>query len=127
VGAWAGLSLGERFPVHLRLGAGALIGSAGDARTFNPSEVVTLEAGSSAGATFFSINPEVRAALPLGRHWEISAGLEAMVLIGLSTPKWSSTLEVELAGQLLGRFDPDAMAGRVLVLIAPGLGARYIF
>lgn len=127
VGAWAGFSFGERFPIHLRLGAGALIGSAGDARTFDPSEVVTFEAGSSASANFFSMSPEVRAAIPIGDHVEISAGLEAMVLIGLSTPKWDEALEVELAGSQLGTFGPEALAGRVLVLFAPGVGVKYIF
>lgn len=132
-GVWAGLSLGERFPVRLRLGAGAVAGSIIDSRTgaiAKPHEALGRR-GISRSANFFWTAPEVRIAFPIGAHFEISAGIEALVLVSFSPPRWQKDTEENLyvyAGSRgAAQFPADEIIGRAMLLIAPGVGARYSF
>src|SRR5262249_42295114 len=88
-GAHASYHFGESVPVLLRLGVGAMLGQVRDER----SGRFTTRAGTTyntyprvdfPSATYFYIDPEVRAGLRLGQHIELSAGVQALMLLALS-------------------------------------------
>lgn len=132
VGAWAGLSWGERVRVQVHLGGGALLGSAGDQRsgTF-PSSAGDSEAlslvGDAFSAVFAFVAPGVRAGLSLGRGIELHAGLELPVLFAVKRPSWDASRQAVTSREGLVRFDAEPFTGAVIVAFAPGLGARYAF
>jgi hypothetical protein len=138
-----------RISLRSRLGAGALLGSASDTRSG------TFRSGGGAGAcrapatasdgtgdpdcfsigpaidapsaSFFYVDPEVRVGFRIGRHVELSAGVEGIFLFGLSSPRWSTALGVSAAKDGYGTFRHATLAGSFLAVITPGLGARYDF
>jgi hypothetical protein len=84
-------------------------------------------------ARLFYMAPEVRVGLPLSRHVEVSLGLSLPILISPSLVRWgppSSREEehwINAGSDGIGTFKADVLLGRVLVLFAPGVGARYDF
>ncbi|WP_437757169.1 PEGA domain-containing protein [Sorangium sp. So ce1389] len=131
-GAWVGLTVGERLPLHLRLGAGALLGTVLDTRTgeFRASDerVYRLDpVMERRDVAFFHLTPEVRAGLPLGRGVQLTAGVAVPVLFSLWQPRWAATHEVRAGSDGFGTFGDDTLVGAVLVAFAPGIGARYDF
>ncbi|WP_437308228.1 PEGA domain-containing protein [Sorangium sp. So ce388] len=131
-GAWVGLTVGERFPLHLRLGAGALLGTVLDTRTgeFEASDerVYRLRpALEQHDAAFFQVTPEVRAGFPLGRGVQLTAGVAVPVLFSLWQPRWVATHQVRAGGDGFGTFGDDTLVGAVVVALAPGIGARFDF
>ncbi|KYF78443.1 hypothetical protein BE17_18175, partial [Sorangium cellulosum] len=137
VGGWAGLSLGERPRLSMRLGAGALLGAVRDERsgTFTSSSNFEFDVDPTAArdaASFFAMTPEVRAGLRVGEHLELTAGLAAAVLVRLKEPVWTNPSQgvygrIDAERGFFGRFEEESLAGEVLVAIAPGIGARYTF
>jgi hypothetical protein len=135
VGAWAGYTLGERVPLHFRLGAGALVGDLLDERAKGsfPTSHETLRPaplGARFTASFLCVTPEVRVGWAIGRHVVLQAGVAVPVLIGLRVPRWDRTQSFRTGSGVAGQFapnPPDALAGRVVPAIDPGLGARYDF
>ena len=86
----------------LRLGAGALLGSVRDQRSGSattkerglagmttPAIPFTFTVTESPAARYVYIAPEVRLGVRLGKHFEISAGVQALILVALSDAKWS--------------------------------------
>ncbi|WP_437671880.1 PEGA domain-containing protein [Sorangium sp. So ce131] len=131
-GAWAGVALGERPSLHLRLGAGALAGSIGDRRTGTFSSRTGSSygvgpVGDAPAATFVYVAPEVRIGLWSGEHAQLTAGLEGLLLVALSRPRWKATRLVDAAEDGAATFAGDDLAGRVLLGFAPGVGASYVF
>ena len=126
VGPWASYVFGERFPVRLRLGAGALLGSLLDERT-GAFGGYGIGAAQAQTATSVYVAPEVRVAYRLGKHVEMSAGLTALVLVALHLPRWDPTVPVDARADGLAFFGNDALASRAFVVIAPGVGSRYDF
>ncbi|XXY44649.1 kelch repeat-containing protein [Sorangium sp. So ce269] len=136
-GGWAGLSLGERTRLSMRLGAGALLGAVRDERsgTFTSSSQFEFRVDPTAArdaASFFVMTPEVRAGLRFGEHLELTAGVAAAVLVRLKEPVWTNPSQgvygrIDDASGYFGRFEEEPLAGEVLVAIAPGIGARYTF
>jgi hypothetical protein len=132
-GAWAGFSFGSRFPVHLRLGAGALLASVTDTRTgafksqidqqrFNVGPI------SDGGfVPFVYAAPEVRVGLRLGKHVELSLGVEALVLVAPSPTAWNAKREINAGSDGIGTFPADRLIGRGIFVVSPGVGARYDF
>ncbi|WP_437670260.1 PEGA domain-containing protein [Sorangium sp. So ce131] len=132
VGAWVGLTLGERWPLHFRLGVGEMLGTVLDTRTgeFYASDARSYPldpAIEQHDAAFLHVTPEVRIGLPLGRHVELTAGVAAPVLISLTTPQWSEAHGVSAGIDGLGTFGGDALLGPVFMMLAPGIGARFDF
>jgi hypothetical protein len=127
VGAWASYAFGERFPLRLRLGAGALFGSILDERDGTFGSVAVGSYGTAAVANFVYVAPAVRAGFRLAKHVEVSAGVEALVLIGLSQPVWDKRQGIDVGQQGIAYYGADALTGRTFVVIAPGAGARYDF
>ncbi|WP_438023767.1 PEGA domain-containing protein [Sorangium sp. So ce233] len=131
-GAWAGVTLGERPSLHLRLGAGALAGSIGDRRTGTFSSRAGSSyrvgpVGDAPSATFIYIAPEFRVGVRAGEHAQLTAGIEGLLLVGLSRPRWRATRLVDAAEDGAATFAGDDLAGRVLLGLAPGVGVSYAF
>jgi hypothetical protein len=137
-GAWVGYTLGERLPLHLRLGAGVLAGDFLDERssgafagTLKPSDMPlsfsTPHLASRYTAVFLYATPEARVGWPIGRHVVLQAAVAVPVLIGLVVPTWDVTQSFRTRSVVSGQFLGEALIGRVVVAIAPGLGARYDF
>lgn len=134
-GVFAGLRLREGSPaVHLRLGAGALIGSVSDTRTgtflTTKTPATTYRVGpvvQSTSAASVYLAPELRVGLPLSRHLELSAGLEMLLLFSVSTPTWDEAHRINASADGEGHFAADALTESVLLMITPGVGARYDF
>ncbi|AUX45253.1 hypothetical protein SOCE26_067340 [Sorangium cellulosum] len=131
-GAWVGFTLGERWPLHFRLGVGEMLGTVLDTRTgeFYASNARSYRLDPSIeqhDAAFIHVTPEVRIGLPLGRHVELTAGVAAPVLINLTRPQWSEAHGVSAGIDGLGTFRSDALLGDVLLMLAPGIGARFDF
>jgi hypothetical protein len=136
VGASAQYHKGETWPLLLRLGAGAILGSVKDERagtmtnSFNEPYAVSMQR--SASATYLYVAPEVRIGRRFGSHLELNVGAEVMLLAALSQPKWNdqqtvltSTTPAHTDGT--GTFGEDSMMGSFMVLVAPGVGVRYEF
>jgi hypothetical protein len=145
-GGWASFrTAAERFPLRLRLGAGALIGSVSDTRSgvfrsggakgaCSASASMSDQGCFSIGpaihapsASFFYVAPEVRVGFRLGGHIEVSVGVEGLLLFGLSSPSWDETLGIFGARDGYATFPKDTLAGSFIGVILPGLGARYDF
>jgi hypothetical protein len=129
-GAWAGFSLGVPFPIHLRLGAGALLGSASDTRTAGAASSRIEPTGEANPLRGVYVAPELRVGLAVGRRVEVDAGVAMLAAFLPSAPKWGARHEVifDGAGGLreYGTFTDETFAGPILA-IAPGIGARYAF
>jgi hypothetical protein len=132
-GLWAGYSVGERFVFHGRLGAGALLASFGDTRsgTFTPQRPgPRYSLGPLLATSFLPFvygAPEVRAGMRFGEHVELSLGVEALVLVALSQPSWDPTRQLNAGADGIGTLPSERLVGRVVFMVAPGLGARYDF
>jgi hypothetical protein len=137
LGASAQFHKGEQWPVLLRLGAGVLLGSLRDERagslTNSLSERYHVSLQKSATASFLYVAPEVRIGRRFGAHLELSVGTEILLMTALSKPKWNDApgvLTTNVSGKQgdgVGTFGNDTLAGSFMVLVAPGLGARYDF
>lgn len=130
LGIWVGKRFGERPFLDLRLGAGALLGSTSDVRAWIKNATV----GNSdppfreepLGA-FLYLDPEVRVGVHLGEHLSLAVGLEALVLLAVAAPAWPG--ERVFSDSRYGdiTFDPETLAGPVVLTLLPGVSARYTF
>lgn len=137
VGAFAGIRIGDRFPLTFRLGAGVLLGTVSDRRTGTfttvaranvPAAKYDVSVGETPSLNALSLTPEARLGFKVGDHLELSVGAEAMVLIAFSQPAWDPDKgKVLAATDGEGRFGAETLTGKVMVAVVPGLGARYEF
>jgi len=124
---------GEKMPLLLRVGLGVLLGSASDRRTgaFTPAGGTLTPVAASRttdDAAFLYVAPEARLGYRIGERLELSAGLELMVLVGLSKARWDTQgSSVLLGNQGLAGYDNQTLVGSTLLLVNPGVGARYEF
>ena len=125
-------TLGERMPLTLRIGLGALLANATDRRSgeFTPAggapfTVDTVK--TSVDVPHLYIAPEVRVGYRLGDHLEVSAGIEIMVLVALKDARWDQANGVVLGNQGLAGYDNQTLFGSTLLLVNPGVGARFDF
>lgn len=145
VGPSAEYHRGEAFTLTGRLGVGVFLGWAKDQRTGTAStnerddpnsnkhyaaETYTFDATESPQARYLYVAPELRLGWRLADRFELGAGIRALVLVGLTQPKWADESPVFPGarfnvGQL--RFGEDALAGRTLLALSPGLSARFDF
>ncbi|EYF02895.1 PEGA domain-containing protein [Chondromyces apiculatus] len=132
-GAWAGLTLETWLPIHVRLGAGTLLGTMRDARRGTLPEDGDRGAKGFGDLTevhdarYFYLEPEVRLGLKLGEHVALNAGLGAFVLFAFTRPTWDETHAFDGGEHGYATFDAEALTGQIVVALAPGLGARYDF
>jgi hypothetical protein len=125
-------TFGERFPLLLRVGVGAFLASATDRRSgdFTPAGGTSLHvdtAKTSVAVPHLYIAPEARVGYRLGSRLELSAGVEVMVLVALEQARWDRTNGVVLGNQGLAGYDSQALFGSTVLLVNPGVGARFDF
>jgi hypothetical protein len=135
LGASAGLRLGARFPVDLRLGAGALLGAVSDHRSGHfttverpdkPATAYAVDVTQSPLLAAIYVAPEIRVGLRLGRSLELSFGIRTLVLFTPAPPSWSPrAAHVVAAGDGLATFPEEKLSSPVVVAITPGLCLRY--
>jgi hypothetical protein len=136
---------GNAWPVTLRVGVGVLLGSIHDARTGQfeamkatnaADSTYSVSASDTPLATFLYAAPEVRIGRRIGDHFELSVGVQAMLLAALNQAVWSDNGEIPLAPQLagstarhegIGGFAPDPLVGSFLLVVAPSVGAHLEF
>ena len=128
---------GDVWPVLLRLGVGVVIGSVNDSRagtfTNSKSETYHVSLQNSASAIYLYVAPEVRIGRRFGEHFELSLGVEVLLMPAISQPKWNYGKNVlttnipNTQGDGTGDFGAAATTGSFMVLVTPGLGARYEF
>jgi hypothetical protein len=130
-GAWGQITFGDSVPFHLRLGAGALVGSASDSRTGTllstpPAPLAPATETHAFHAGY--IAPEIRLGLALGPHAELSLGIDMLLAFNVSPPTWSSTRTIAvLPAGPVGRYPSEVYSSTMIVTFSPALGARYDF
>lgn len=132
LGATVGVHFGDRVPVAFRLGAGALIGSMRDERTgkfktTGGASYETFAVAAAPAARYFLLDPEARVGLRFAKHFEASIGVQALVLIAITQPKWDERVEVGASTDGIGTYPADTLSGSVVLMLAPGANLRYDF
>jgi len=135
LGAAAQYHRGEEWPLTLRLAAGVMFGSLNDSRsgtfTNTTNERYSVSASESAAATYFYVAPEVRIGRYLTKSFEVNLGAEVLLMAALAQPRWRDQTGVVTSngarGDGLASFGERTTAGSFLVMVAPGIGARYTF
>jgi hypothetical protein len=147
IGASAFFHQGDEWPITLRFGAGVLLGTARDVRTGTGTnsfgEPFAASVTGSASATYLYAVPEARIGKRFGDHFELSLGVEAMLLASIKQPKFpDSIIQNSVAanpqkidpttgrvnnGDGEGPFAADALSGSLILSIAPSIAARYDF
>lgn len=118
------------WPITLRLGIGAVVGSVSDRRTAAFAGISPIDAEERSGASFLYVRPEARVGRRLGDRLEVSIGVEALLMTALSVPAWNgaSPLVVTAQGRAQEATLPTASLSGAFVLSAiPELGVRYEF
>jgi len=135
---------GDKVPFLLRLGAGALVGQARDER-YGKFELAN-GAGSydvdhaltRALAAYFYADLAVRVGIRIGEHVDLSAGLQGLVMVALSQPKWDSNIELYTGKRPtkaqstpptdgVATYKNDPIMGSVVFGLVPALSFRYAF
>lgn len=128
-----------------RLGVGLLLGWVKDDRDGSAStnerddpnsnrhylaQPYRFDVSESPPARYLYVAPEFRLGWRLAERFELSAGVRALLLVGLNEPRWGDDDPVFPGdsfnvGQL--RFGSDTLTGRTLLVVSPGLAARLDF
>jgi hypothetical protein len=124
--------IGDRFPVLLRLGAGALIGKIRDERqgTFTDSthaSYKTFPVADSESATYVYVEPEVRFGVRLADHWDLTAGAQLLLLIATKSPTWNGAIQVGAGADGVGNYASEALLGQFAFVVLPSVNVRYDF
>jgi hypothetical protein len=83
--------------------------------------------GDAAFAAFAYLDPELRAGLRVNERVEVSAGLGALVLVGITRPAWDREHRIGASRDGAALFDAERLMGPVALALAPGIAARYDF
>jgi hypothetical protein len=145
VGPSAEYHRGESLTLTGRLGLGVFLGWAKDERSGSAStnerddpnsnehylaQTYSFDASESPQARYLYVAPEFRLGWRFADRFELSAGVRALILVGLTEPVWADESPV-FPGESFNvgplRFGADTLAGRSLLVVSPGLGARFDF
>lgn len=139
LGASAGLSRGQTVRLRVSLGAGAFIGSASDRRQGQattserpgvPSQDIEFDVTEVPSAKYLFVAPELRAGLRLSSHWELSAGIGAWILLGISDVNWQDDHPPSYPNSV-GQVNfnsggaPQSIVGRTMIFLAPELALKW--
>ena len=130
-GVTAGYHVGERFPALFRLNAGVLVGQLRDERAGSfrsadgSSSIATYPVVDFPTATYFFVDPEIRLGARFARHFEVSAGVQLLMLIAVNQPKWDQTIQLAAGPDGIGTYPADALTGGFVLMVAPGVSLRY--
>jgi hypothetical protein len=144
VGPSAEYHRGEALTFTGRLGVGVFLGWAKDKRNGSastverddasgnhlPAQIYDFDVSESPQARYLYVAPEFRLGWRFADRFELSAGVRALILVGLSQPTWADENPVYpgdsfKVGEL--SFGADTLAGRTILVVSPGLGARFDF
>ncbi len=149
LGASVARTVGERFPVTFRLGAGGFFGSVQDDRSgdykttlrdvpdpTDPTQTIekrsvgyTVERVSQTQAALGAyLAPEIRAGLRVSQRLDVALSVGALVLFLPKRPAWvpdQGYVQAGTDGQ--GKYDRDTLTGSVILTVSPGLVATYRF
>ena len=132
-GATVGYHVGERFPALFRLGAGVLVGQLRDERSGSfrsidgSSTINTYPVADFPAATYFFLDPEVRLGARFAEHFEVSVGVQLLMLIAVNQPKWDQTIQLAADPDGIGTYPAEALTGGFVLMVAPGASLRYAF
>lgn len=122
---------GEGFPVLLRAGAGVLVGQVRDERKGRfVSGDTEYESGlvlDRQTAIYGYVDLEPKVGIRLGKSMDLSAGVQVLLLIGISQPKWTQTIEADAGPDGRGTYRGEPIMGPFLVGFAPTVSYRYEF
>jgi len=145
VGASAGIRIGKKWPLSLRLGAGAFFGArfrdhrVGTFQTVAQTvgtemfsaETYSVDMTQYASTTALYVEPNVQMAFPLAERLHLQAGIDALILVSpQSVPTWSNadpTSRVRAGSTGQAVFPEQPLMGSVLVFVAPEVSLRYEF
>lgn len=88
--------------------------------------VPAIAANPVPAATYVYLAPEVRVGMRFANHFEVSAGIEALILKSVKQPVWPDP-QVATSTDGVGVFGAQVLAGSTIFVLVPGLGARYDF
>lgn len=124
----------DKMPLTLRVGVGALLANATDRRTAEMPDgpggptVNVAATKSSADLVFLYVAPEARLGYRITSNIEVSAGVDVMLMVGLGKAAWDLSQAVVLGRQGLATYAEErSMFGSTLLLVNPGVGARFEF
>lgn len=124
----------EKIPLTFRVGVGALLANATDRRTAEMPDgpggptVEVAATRSSADVVFLYVAPEARLGYRLTSNIEVSAGVDVMLMVGLGDAKWALSQTTVLGRQGLASYAEErSIFGSTLLLVNPGVGARFEF
>ncbi len=122
---------GDKIPVLFRLGVGAMVGQLRDERkgtfTAGATQVTAFPVVDFPMATAIYIDPEVRVGLRLGDHVDLSAGVQALMLVAIKQPTWDDTIEIDAGPGGIGGYRADPLMGQFVLMLAPTVSFRYDF
>jgi len=132
IGGSAQLHSGEKIPLTFRLGVGALLANAADRRSGDFSDggatVSVATTRTTSDLVYLYVAPEARIGYRIASGVEINAGVDVMLMVGLGNAKWDTAQGVVLGKQGLATYDADkSYFGGTLLLVNPGVGARFDF
>jgi hypothetical protein len=125
-------AVGERWPLTLRLSAGALIGAVSDERTgtFLDSREASYDVSATQHprAVYFYLGPEVSIGYRATERVETSIGAKLLVMTALTRPTWNGETLV-YAGETDrgGVFSEAHLSGAIVFALLPGLAVSYAF
>ncbi|MDI1447057.1 PEGA domain-containing protein [Polyangium sp. 6x1] len=149
VGASVARTVGERFPITFRLGAGGFFGSAQDDRSGDykttardvpdPTSTTGIRRKDSVPYTVDRVTetqamlgayvaPEIRAGMRISDKLDVAVSVSALVLFVPEPPSWvpeQGYVQASTDGQ--GKYDSDTLTGAVIFTVSPGLVATYRF
>jgi hypothetical protein len=131
-GATLGYHFGERFPIVAQLGAGALIAKVRDERSGDlspqtaPDQIHAFETMASVdNATYVYVRPGIRVGFKILPQLELSADLSAMMMIGVTQPRFDDKTQLKAGADGVGSYNDDSTFGSFVVGISPGLNLRW--
>jgi PEGA domain len=133
-GATVGYHLSDDIsvPVLFRVGAGVLVGQVRNERngTFNTrggDPYSTFPVAAFSSATYFYADPSIRAGFRFAENWELTGIVQAILLVGITQPKFDNAIEVGASNDGIGTYSDETLMGSFVVAISPGANIRYQF
>jgi hypothetical protein len=131
-GAVLGYHIGEEFPFVLRLGAGIMVGEVrdqreGDFQDRSGGDYHTFPVADFQSATYFYLDPGIRAGVRFAGNWELTGSVQALMLIALSQPKFNNTIPVGASTDGIGTYSDEAIMGSFVIGVVPGANLRAHF
>lgn len=134
VGAFAGLTLHERYAARVRIGAGAVFGSFTDTRvgTFALLSTPGLTYGvgpliQSSTKTWLFLSPELRTGYRLSDELEVTGGISALLFMTPTPPMWRSSQGVNASADGYGQLQDEELTSSIIFTLMPVIGVRYDF